>query len=112
MVGFSHDDVNVDPIFYACPRGWSFNEVEPQTAGSLFLVPQIFCPNLGLSMDKHEQMWWLNRWLMWLGVSNGEILGTFYDGRMILWELTWDFTSSMRHMMERMGKFAWENLHG
>ena len=60
MVGFSHDDVNVDPIFYACPRGWSFNEVEPQTAGSLFLVPQIFCPNLGLSMDKHEQMLWLD----------------------------------------------------
>ena len=45
---------------YACPRGWSFNEVEPQTAGSLFLVPQIFCPNLGLSMDKHEQMLWLD----------------------------------------------------
>ena len=42
---------------------WSFCvEVEPQTAGSLLVqaVPQIVCPNLGLSMDKHEQMLWLD----------------------------------------------------
>ena len=59
--GFSHDYVNVYPmVFMLVQGGWSFNEVEPQTAGSLFLVPQIFCPNLGLSMDKHEQMLWLD----------------------------------------------------
>ena len=47
---------------------------------------------------------------MWLGVSNGEILGTFYDGS--YGNLHGIYKTSMRHMMERMGKFAWENLHG
>ena len=60
---FSHDLCKRLPDgIYALVQGDGVSscEVEPQTAGSLFLVPHFFCPNLGLSMDKHEQMLWLD----------------------------------------------------
>ena len=92
---------------------WSFCvEVEPQTAGSLLVqaVPQIVCPNLGLSMDKHEQMWWffIGGRCGW-GCPMGEIFGN------ILWwkdDLKRNLHGTLLLPCDiwwRMGKFAWEN---